>query len=80
MSFNTYIDNLISEKGIDLEAVIEVEGDMGANQIPVGVLVDAMKSAPAHEQAGIRDMLVRIDFKNGDVMDYFRHLAKAIAL
>jgi len=80
MSFNVYIDTLINEKGIDLEEVLEVEGDMGTNQIPVGVLVKVMKSAPAREQAGIRDMLVRIDFNNGDVMDYFRHLAKAIAL
>ena len=39
-----------------------------------------IENAPAREQDGIKTMLVRIDFANGDVMDYFKHLAGALAL
>jgi hypothetical protein len=79
MRFSTWIDTFIEEKGIDCEQTLEVEGATGLNIIPVGALVDAMKQAPAHEQRGIKDMIVKIDFRNGDVLDYFRHLAQAIA-
>jgi hypothetical protein len=79
MSFSKWLDVFLSEKGIDLDEIMTVEGDSGQNLIPVGCLVDAIKSAPTHEQRGIKSMLVRIDFQNGKVMDYLRHLAQAIA-
>jgi hypothetical protein len=79
MTFATWLDTFVSEKGIDLEDVLAVEGPSGLNQIPVGCLVDLMKQAPKHEQAGIKTMIVKIDFRNGDVLDYFRHLAQAVA-
>lgn len=80
MCFANWLDVFLSEKGIDLEWIITVEGESGPNLIPVGCLVEAMKSAPDHEQRGIKAMMVRIDYRNGNVMDYLRHLAKAIAL
>ena len=77
----TYLENLISEKdGIDMETIISVNGPSGMNQIPLQCLVDTILVAPKTEQAAIRSMLVKIDFMNGDVMHYFRHLAQAIAL
>lgn len=79
MSFSNWLDVFLVEKGIDLEDVMMVEGDSGQNCIPVGCLVDTIKSAPTHEQEGIKSMLVRIDFQNGRVMDYLRYLAQAIA-
>ena len=80
MNFVTWLDTFVAEKGIDLEQIMEVQGPTGTNWIPVETLVDAIKTAPKNEQNGIKDMLVRIDFVNGDVLDYFKHLAKAIAL
>jgi hypothetical protein len=79
MKFDAWLKTFIEEKRIDTEQMIEVEGRLGTNWIPVGCLMEAMIAAPAHEQRGIRDMIVRIDFRNGDVMRYFRHLAQAIA-
>ena len=78
-SFKNWIETFIDEKGIDAEQVLVVEGKSGPNHIPVGCLVEAMLQAPANEQRGIKDMIVRIDFRNGDVLHYFRHLAQAIA-
>ena len=80
MNFNQWINTLIEEKQIDTETVIEVEGDWGTNYMPLEVIVDAIKSAPAHERAAIKTMLVKIDFVNGNIVDYFTHLAQAIAI
>lgn len=79
MTFSTWIDTFLSEKNIDLETIVEAEGPSGTNFIPVGCLVELMKDAPKHERDGIKSMLVRIDFANASVLDYFKHLAKAVA-
>lgn len=76
----TWLNTFLAEKNIDLEQHLEVEGNSGLNLIPVGCLVDMILQAPAHEQRGIKTMLVKIDFVNGNVLDYFRHLAKAVAI
>lgn len=78
--FAGWLDTFLTEKGIDSEEVLVVDGPSGENDIPVGCLVEAMEAAPAHEQAAIKSMLVKIDFRNGDVRHYLRHLAHVIAL
>ena len=79
-AFQKWFDTFIDEKGLDRDEIIEVEGESGLNMMPLQVLIDAINSAPKHEQAGIKTMIVRIDFANGDVMHYFNHLAKALAI
>lgn len=80
-AFTTWLDTFIDEKGLDLERVFVVEGkEWGTNHILLGCVIDAIKAAPAHEQASIKSMLVKIDFRNGNLYHYFEHLAKAIAL
>lgn len=81
MTFEKWLKTFIAEKNIDLELILEVEGpELGTNLIPVEVLIDAICSAPRVEREAIRKMMIRIDFMNGNILDYFRHLAKAIAL
>ena len=79
MTFSKWLDTLVEEKNI-ADRAIEVEGASGLNVMPLEILTDAIKAAPAAEQAQIKNTLVMIDFKNGDVMHFFNHLAKAIAL
>lgn len=79
-SFDRWIDTFIEEKGIDTEYLLTVEGLLGKNYIPVGCVIEAMKEAPKNEQQAIKNMIIKIDFVNGDVIDFFRHLAEAIAL
>lgn len=81
-TFNTWLDTFMSEKGIDMEEVIEVDGseEWGTNYIPVGVVIEHMKIASSQEQAQIKSIFVQIDFKNGDVMHFIHHLARAIAI
>jgi len=79
MAISNYLDKLIAEKGLDLEQIIEIEGESGTNWIPLVFVIDAIKAASKGEQDQIRNTLVQIDFKNGDVMHFFTHLAGAIA-
>lgn len=75
----SYFERLIGEKNLNGQ-MLEVDGRMGTNMIPVEVLIEYILLAPKHEQEEIRKMLVKIDFLNGNIVDYFKHLAKAIAL
>jgi len=76
----TYLNNLISEKSnISMTTPIEVEGASGTNFMNVGVIVEHILIAPKTEQEAIKNVLVKIDFNNGDILDFFKHLAKAIA-
>lgn len=79
-TFSKWLRTFLSEKGIDLEETLEVEGPSGLNIIPIGALVVTMIGAPSHEQAGIKNMLVKIDFTNAPVRPYLTHLAKAVAI
>lgn len=80
MNFNNWLATLIGEKNIDTEQVLEVEGASGLNIIPVGCVIEAMQNTSAAEQAAIKKTLVKIDFMNGDVLHYIKHLAQALAI
>ncbi len=75
----TYLKNLLEEKRICLETRIEVEGPSGTNNMPLQMVVDAINGTSQGEKDQIRKTLVMIDFKNGDVMHFFKHLAQALA-
>ena len=79
MTFNKWLETFIQEKGVDLEDSFTVQGPGGENHMQYIHVIAAIQGAPAHEQAGIKSMIVKIDFRNGDVRHYFRHLAQAIA-
>ena len=79
MNFNKWLDTFLEEKQIDLERYLEIIGSDGNyNLIPVGIITEQIKKAPKHEQESIKKMMVKIDFINGDVLDYIGFLGKAI--
>lgn len=78
-AFNKWLDTFIEEKGIDLEQVIEIKTETNTHYFEIGNIIANIKATTPEEQAGIKDMIVKIDFYNGDVVDYFRHLAQALA-
>jgi len=81
MNFTKWLRTFVSEKGLDTEQVFEVMGpEWGLNSIPLGVVLEHIEITTPAEQAAIKSTLVKIDFCNGDVMHYFRHLAQALAL
>ncbi|KXS54995.1 MAG: hypothetical protein AWU57_591 [Marinobacter sp. T13-3] len=60
-AFNDWLDTFIKEKNIDTEQNLIANGPSGDNIMPVEVVVEAIKGAPAHEQDQIKDTLVMID-------------------
>jgi hypothetical protein len=78
MIFDKWIDTLIEEKGIDtIATVYEIESELsGLNLVPLAVVVESLKTLPSDLKAKIKDTLVKIDFRNGDVHHYFKHLAQ----
>ena len=77
-----WIDVFVDEKGYDLEELFEVDGPTGtANIVPLGVVVDAIRGAPAAEQSAIRANIAKLDFADPAApKKYLRHLAQALAL
>jgi len=80
MTFTKWFTTFVSEKAINVDRIIEVDGPSGLNMMPVAVLIEAILAAPANEQAAIKTMLVKIDFANAPVAPYFDHLARALAI
>lgn len=84
MKFDKWLETFLREK--ELEGLIEktnfeIEGkEWGLNIIPCEVVLEHIRIAPPDVQAKIKNELVRIDFKNGNVMDYFRWLANGLAM
>jgi hypothetical protein len=79
-AFDEWLDTLIDEKGIDPEQGFEIEGEWGPNYFTYGVIIEAIKGTSKPEQQIIKTNLVKIDFCNGDIRHYFRHLAQALAI
>lgn len=77
--FNSWLDTFIEEKGIDLGQILEVKTDKNTHYFEVGNIIENIKATTPKEQEEIKNMIIKIDFYNGDVVDYFKHLAQALA-
>ncbi len=69
-----YLKNLIEEKGVDLDTGINLDGHFG---LTYEMLIDFIMTMPQYHKE-IRTTLVKIDFLNGDVFHYLRHLAEGM--
>ena len=77
-SFDNWLDNFIKEKEIDLDETFTIESNGQVHIFEIGNIIENIKATSSKEQNAIKDMIVKIDFHNGDVVDYFKHLAKAL--
>lgn len=73
-TMKNYLINLIEEKGQSLDSEIQIEGHFG---LTYGMLVDFICEAKQYH-GQIKNTLVAIDFKNGDVFHYLNHLANGM--
>lgn len=73
MKISNYITTLIEEKGFSTQDEINIDGHYGLNWEMLIDFVSAPEMKQYHDQ--IRNTLVKIDFMNGDVFHYLRHLA-----
>ena len=78
-SFNKWLDTFVEEKGIDLGQILEIKTENNTLYFEVGNIIENIKATTPEKQEEIKNMIVKIDFYNGDVVDYFKHLAQALA-
>lgn len=71
-----YLKALITEKGTALDEEIGIDGHIG---LTWEMLIDFVAADDLKRYHGkIRSTLVKIDFCNGDVFHYLRHLAEGM--
>ena len=71
MKISNYITTLIEEKGHSVDDTINLDGHFG---LTYEMLIDFIQAQTSYHKQ-IKDTLVMIDFKNGDVFHYLDHLA-----
>ena len=71
-TFNDWFLTFLEEKAIDLSEFVRIAGKGHA---PLGAVCSVITGCTSSEQAGIRKMLVELDFRNGDCVDYLKFLA-----
>lgn len=80
MNFPTWLDTFVEEKGLDLHHVFTVKTDdfWQTHIVPLDVVLEAAKHTTPGQQAEIKNMLVRIDLVNAEVMPFFKFLAQRL--
>jgi hypothetical protein len=77
-NFNEWLDTFVEEKNIDIHDTFEIDKNGSFNIISYGAILDHIKATTKEEKAKIKNIIVHIDFKNGNVLDFFRHLGQAL--
>ena len=73
-------DVLNTTKGcVAFNLCLRVEANDIPHYIPLEVVIENIYIASKKEQKEIKNILVYIDYKNGDVYHFFEHLATAVA-
>jgi hypothetical protein len=75
----SYLRRFFAEKALEDQTYEITAPDGMLHLIPTGCVIEAIMAAPAREQDGIASILRRIDFANGDVHHFLRHLAQPLA-
>lgn len=81
-NFKKWFTTFIEEKGFDLDDdVPNLKEDDFYGEV-MGLTIEAViefcSQLPTSQQKSIKDTLVKIDFKNGNVMDFITHLANGM--
>ena len=78
MNFLNWFETFLNEKELPFQTWdIETNGPFGTefNIIDSDTVIELIKTTAPAQQAEIKDTIVKIDVMNGDVMDFFKHLA-----
>ena len=70
-----WLDTFITEKQVDPETVFVLDVAGVTHYVPFEVVREFVEHLPDSLQKQIKEKLIQIDFLNGSVLDFFRHLA-----
>ncbi len=76
--FISWFELFLEEKNLPYASWVIEDEDGFQHIIDNMVVIEHIKIAPDHEQSKIKDMIVKIDFHNGNVNHFLEHLAKAL--
>lgn len=71
-----WFQQFFEEKNLSND-IFKVEHKGIIHMVESEFVINLIKSSSSSEQAKIKETLIRIDFRNGDVNDYFKFLAEA---
>ena len=74
-----YLKRFFDEKAVDRDETFQFERAGEWHLMPYGVVIDAILGCGSDEQNKIAGTLRRIDFVNGDVKHFLRHLGRGLA-
>lgn len=72
--FEKWLLSFCEEKNFDFYEILDSEKDLN-----LGKLIYLIISSNEDEQIEIKKMLIKIDFHNGNCIDYFKNLSQAIS-
>ncbi len=70
-SFQKWLTTFVEEKEVDMSEFLNAH-------VQVGDVVQGLINTVGSEQAQAKDILVKIDFHNGNINHFFAHLAQAL--
>ena len=76
-TFTKWFETFLEEKNAPIKSW-EIESNGTTHFIDSDVVIEAIKTTSGQEQAQIKNTLVMIDFKNGDINHFFKHLAHGL--
>jgi len=77
--FIKWFETFLKEKNLPYESWELMSENGTLNLIDSDVVIENIKIAPDHEQKQIKDIIIKIDFMNGNINHLFKHLAGALA-
>jgi hypothetical protein len=80
MNTKTFLKTLLEGKGISEEHTFEIKSDgiYGNHHVPMEVVIEFIDSLELPLQYVIRRKLMRIDFKNGDILNFLQYITKGM--
>jgi hypothetical protein len=76
--FDEWFEIFLEEKNLPYIQWEIADKNGEINFIDSEVVIETIKGCYVPEKMKIKDMLIKIDFANGNVNDYFKHLATGL--
>tara|TARA_R100000734_G_C3217178_1_gene30088 strand:+ start:143 stop:403 length:261 start_codon:yes stop_codon:yes gene_type:complete len=78
-NFKKWLDTFIEEKNLPMEDVFTIKKNGTINIMSYKTIYEHILITSKKEQEQIKKIIIKIDFFNGNVLDFFKHLGKAIS-
>ena len=78
-NFKNWIDTFIDEKDLPMEDTFTIDKNGTMNIMSYKTIYEHILIANDQEQEKIKNMIVKIDYMNGNILNFFQYLGKLIA-